>query len=340
MKKKLMIGMPLIGILVILFVIGCNRKIDNNKDISTQYNGELILRLADNHVKDYPTVRADIKFAELVEERTNGQIKIKVFSGGQLGDERAVIEQVQFGVIDLARTSISPLAEIDKKLGALMLPYLYRDREHMFAVLDGSLGDEFRNSLISNNIYGLAWYDAGARNFYNSKREIKSPEDMKDLKIRVQETELMMDLVSHLGAIPVPMVFGEVYGGIKAEVIQGGENNWPSYISTAHNKVAKYITIDEHIRVPELIVINKLIYDKLTKEQQQIIEECAKEAAVFQRDEWCKDEKKASEIAVQEGSVITILTPEERERFKAAVMPIYDDFESQKDIINQIINTR
>lgn len=317
-----------------LLLTSCSVKKENNLQ-----ENQIVLRLADNHVKDYPTVKADSLFAELVYERTEGQVKIVVYPEGQLGDEESVIEQVQFGVIDLARVSIAPLVDIDEGLGVLALPYLYRDKEHMFKVLEGELGDDFRKSLISNQIYGLAWYDAGARNFYNSIKEIKVPDDMKYLRIRVQEMDLMKDFVRNLGATPVPMVFSEVFGAIQTGIIDGAENNWPSYISTSHNAVAKYITIGDHIRIPELVIINKITYDRLEPKQKEIIEQCAKETAIYQREEMDKEEDKAREIAIENGSIITILTTAERSLFKDKALPIYESFESQKDIIDKIINT-
>lgn len=319
-----------------IFLNGCTYQ---NGGINANDN-QIILRLADNHVKDYPTVRADRLFAELVYERTNKQVKIIVYPEGQLGDEESVIEQVKFGVIDLARVSIAPLVEVDEKLGVLTLPYLYRDKEHMFKVLDSSLGDDFRQSLASNQIYGLAWYDAGARNFYNSVKEIRVPDDMKYLRIRVQEMDMMKDFVRNIGAIPVPLVFSEVIGAIQTGIIDGAENNWPSYVSTSHNLIAKYITIGDHIRIPELIIINKITYDRLSEEQQQIIEECAKEAAIYQREEMGKEVEKARETAIENGSIITTLTIAERELFKERALPIYESFKSQKDIIDKIINTK
>lgn len=325
-------------ILLSIFCILLNGCTFQNGNINTQED-QIILRLAENHVKEHPTVRADRMFANLVYERTKGNVKIIVYPEGQLGDEESVIEQVKFGVIDMARVSIAPLVKIDESFGVLALPYLYRDKEHMFKVLEGSLGDDFRHSLISNQMYGLTWYDAGARNFYNSIKEIKTPDDLKYLRIRVQEMDLMKDFVRNLGAIPVPLVFSEVFGAIQTGIIDGAENNWPSYVSTSHNMVARYITIGEHIRIPELVIINKTTYDRLTEQQQQIIEECAKEAALYQREEMEKEEERAREIAIENGSIITVLTPEEREKFKSRALFIYESFESQKDIIEQITNT-
>ena len=156
----------------------------------------------------------------------------------------------QFGGVDFARVSLSPLAEFVPKLNVLQMPYLYTGREHMWKVLEGPIGTDFMNSFGGSSLVPLSWYDAGARNFYSTAGPIESLDDMKGLKIRVQESELMMDTIQALGATPVPMAFGDVYSGLQTGEIDGAENNWPSYESTRHYEVAKYFTLDEHTRVP------------------------------------------------------------------------------------------
>jgi tripartite ATP-independent transporter DctP family solute receptor len=283
---------------------------------------QIVMRLAETHRADYPTTRGDMEFARLVNERTNGRIKIDVYHSSQLGEEKAVIEQVQFGAIDFTRVSISPLAAFAKQFDALQMPYLYRDADHMWKVLNGPIGEEFLQSIEKANFVGLCWYDSGARNFYNSKREIKSPADLKGLKIRVQQSELMMNMVAALGAIPTPMPFGEVYSALQTGVIDGAENNWPSYISTSHYEVAKYYTVDEHTRVPEITIGSKIVLDKLSKEDQAIIKKAAKDSMPYQIAEWKKEEKIAEEKARKAGCIITVL-PSNAE-FQAAMKPLYD----------------
>lgn len=304
----------------------------------TVSNEQIVLRLADTHNDGYVTVRADKEFARLVEEKTEGRIKIEVYPGAQLGDEKNSIEQTQFGAIDFVRTSISPLSEFNKDFGLLMLPYLYRDTEHMFKVLDGEIGDQFLSSLDSHNLIGLSWFDGGARNFYNSKKEITSVADLSGMKIRVQESKLMMDLVRALGASPTPMAFGDVYSALQTGVIDGAENNWPSILSTSHYEVAKYIVVDEHTRAPELILASKMTFDKISEQDQAIIKEAALEAARFQREEWAKEELAAEEAVVANGNVVTRL--ESNEEFQNAVQSIYAEFGAgYEDLIEKILNT-
>lgn len=341
MKKAMILLMC--AVLVVGLLAGCSS--NNPAPAETPGNDAaenaetIVLRLADTHNDGYVTVEADREFARLVEEKTEGRVKVEVYPGAVLGDEKATIEQAQFGAIDFVRTSISPLSEFNKELGILMLPYLYRDVDHMFNVLDGEIGDAFLESLEENNILGLTWFDGGARNFYNTKQEVKSVEDLKGMKIRVQESKLMMDLVTSLGAIPTPMAFGDVYSALQTGVIDGAENNWPSYFSTSHYEVAKYYTVDEHTRAPEVILISKMTFDKLSAEDQEAIKEAAREASLFQRVEWAKEEAAAEEAVVAKGAVITRL--ESNQEFQDAVQSMYAEFGAgYEDLVERIINTK
>lgn len=337
--KKIIMVIFFILTLVIGVLGGCTQNKEETNGKNTKSEIEVVLRLADVHNEGYPTVMADKEFARLVEEKTDGRIKVEVYPEGQLGDEKVVVEQVQFGAIDITRTSLSPLTEIQKKLSVLMLPYLYRDKEHMFTVLDGDIGQEFLEGLQEINMLGLAWYDSGARSFYNSKREINSVEDLKGLKIRVQQSELMFDLVDVLGASPTPMPFSEVYSAVQTGVIDGAENNWSSYLSTSHYKVAKYYTVDEHTRVPEMLLISKLTFDNLTQEDQEIIKEAAQKAAIFEREEWAKAEQEAEKKIIENGNIITRL--KSKEDFQDAVAPLYDKYGAEyKELIDRIIHTK
>ena len=301
----------------------------------------IVLKMADNHAADYPTVLGDMEFSRLVKEKSKGKLKVEVYSGGQLGSEETTIEQVQFGAIDLVRTSLSPLAKYNEKLNVLMLPYLYNSTEHMFKVLDGPIGDEFQTALIRNNMKGISWFDGGARNFYNTKKEIKKVSDLKGMKIRVQDNELMMDLISVLGASPTPMAFGEVYGALQTGVIDGAENNTPSYDSTSHFEVSKYFTLDGHIRVPEMILINNKKFNSLSDENKKIIIEAGKEASLKQRQFWAEREEKSLAKVKSGGVKITELSDEEKKEFQKAVEKLYIKFASQyMEIVNKIKATK
>ena len=282
----------------------------------------VVLRLAETHAADYPTTKGDYYFADLVKERTDGRITIEVYPSSQLGEEKPVIEQVQFGAIDFTRVSISPLSAFSPNFDALQMPYLYRSEEHMWKVLKSDIGRDFLDSLEPANFVGIGWFESGARSFYNSRREVKVPADLKGMKIRVQQADIMVNMVNALGAIATPMPFGEVYSALQTGVIDGAENNWPSYYSTSHYEVAKYYTIDAHTRVPEIIIASKISMDKLSKEDQEIIKQAAWDSMDYQRQQWADYVKVAEEKIRAAGNVITVIN--DNSAWQAAMQPMYD----------------
>lgn len=299
---------------------------------------EFVLTYAENQAEDYPTTQGAYKFAELVKERTQGKVEILINAGGSLGDEKTVIEQMQFGGVDFARVSLSPLAEYVPKLNVLQMPYLYTGPDHMWTVLEGQIGDDFLGSFENSSLVPLSWYDAGARNFYTTGKPIERLEDMKGLNIRVQESGLMEDTIEALGAVPVPMAFGEVYSALQTGDIDGAENNWPSYESTRHYEVSRYYTIDEHTRVPELQLIAQSTWDKLPSEYQEVIRQCAEESARYERRLWKEREATSEKKIRQAGCVVIELDPREKARFQEAVMPMYEKYcADYVDIIDAIV---
>ena len=358
---KRMVSIVIAAMMLLTLFVGCGKAVENEpaktepvKTEATKAEAtkeeapapkpdvkQIVLRLAEIHPKGYPTELGDEEFARLVEEKTEGRIKVEVYFGAQLGQEKAVIEQVQFGAIDFARISVSPVAEFAKELNVLTLPYIYRDREHMWKVLDGPLGDEFLKSVEKAKMIGLNWYDAGARSFYNSKREIKSVADLKGLKIRVQEQKLMMGMITALGASPTPMPMGDVYSALQTGVIDGAENNWPSYISASHFEVAKFYTVDGHTMVPEITVASKITMDKISAGDQELIKQAAKEAIAFQKEKWIAQEKSDEEKAKSAGCTVTYLDAATVTEFQKAVAPLYDEVGADyKDLIKKIQETK
>ena len=295
------------------------------KATETASKETIVLRLAETQTETYPATMGAIEFARLVEERTDGRIKIEVFTGGQLGgDEQAILEQVQFGAIDFTRANFAPMTEFAPILNLLQMPYLFTDADHMHKVIDSEIGTELLSSVEAGNFVGLALYDAGTRNFYNSVRPIKTVEDMKGLKIRTTQSQLIVDMVEALGASATPMAFGEVYSSLQTGVIDGAENNWVSYDQNSHYEVAKYIPLDGHTAPPEILVCSKMVFDKLSPEDQQILRECAKESELWEREKYDEIENKSMEHVIAEGSEVTEL--EDREGFVKAVEPLYEKY--------------
>ena len=294
-------------------------------------------RLAETHPADYPTNKGNLEFARLVKEKTNGRVIIEVYDSKQLGEEVDVIEQVQFGAIDFMRVSLGPLAEFAPELNVLSLPYIYASSDHMWKVLNSEIGDDMLASIYDSGFIGLGWFDGGARSFYNSVRPIEKLEDMEGLKFRVMENEMFIDMCEALGAVATPMPYGEVYSAIQTGVIDGAENNWPSYDTSSHFEVAKYYTLDEHLRVPEILVASKAIEDKVTPEELALIKEAAKESQSYQIELWVAKEKESEEKIVAAGNEITYLTAEEKQRFADCMAPIYEKYASDYlDIIEEI----
>lgn len=300
---------------------------------------EYVFSYAENQEADYPTTLGGQYFADLVEERTDGRIRILIQHSGVRGAETEVAEQLKYGGVDFARLSLSELTGYIEELNVLYLPYLYEDSAHMWKVLDGKIGDRFLNLVSETELIGLSWYDAGARNFYTTEKPIRALEDIAGLQIRVQESDMMADVVECLGGVPYKQEYAEVYALLERGVVQGAENNWPSYESKQHYEVARYYTIDEHTRVPEIQVCSRHTWEKLSAEDQQIILECARESAIYQRELWTEREKQSRETAIAGGTTVIELPAEEKEKFREAVEPVYKKYCGQyTELIEEIID--
>lgn len=327
-------------LVLVLTLSGCGQKTQEVKPEEKPQESEpkqetMVLKLAEVQPEDYPTTIGDKEMARIVEEKTNGRIKIDVYAGGQLGDEKSVIEAVQLGGIDFARINSQPLSEFSKPLQVFSLPYLFDNEDHFWKVMNGPVGQEILDGFEKDKMIGLTYYDNGSRSFYNSKREVKVPADMKGMKIRVQQSELMVGLVECLGASATPMPFGEVYSALQTGVIDGAENNYPSFYTTSHYEVAKYFTLDHHTRVPEVVIASKVLWDKLSEEDRTIIKEAAIASQEVQRKAWKDYEKMAEEKIIAHGNVITEV--EDLKAWQDAMAPLYERYGSEyKELMERI----
>ena len=299
-KRNLVIAVAVLFALA-GFIAGCG---GGQKAADKPAQPQLVLKLGETHPPDYPTTLGDKKFAELVTERTKGRIKVEVYPSSQLGEEKAVIEQVQLGAIAFTRVSSAPMAEFNKPLGVFSLPYIFDSNEHMWKFLNGPDGQKLLDGLSASKFIGLCYYDPGARSFYSTK-PIKELADLKGLKIRVQQNKINMDLMQAIGASATPMPYGQVFSSLQTGVIDGAENNFPSYLTSNHYQVAKYFLVDQHQRVPEVLVMSKVVWDKLSDEDKKIIKQAAVDAVATQRDLWSKFEKEAEEKVKAAGSTVT-----------------------------------
>ena len=286
-------------------------------------NGDaMVLRLASNHTEDFVTSLACIRFAELVEEKTGGQIKVECYFNAVLGEEKATIEQAQFGGIDLVRVNVSPLAEFVDDYNAILFPYIFESSEHFWKAMDSEeVGKAMLHSqaMLDNNLYGLCFYDNGTRNFFFSEADVHGPADLEGLTVRVQESSLMLGMVEAMGANPTAMAASELYSALQTGVIDGAENNLPWYLSMSLNEVAPKIVMDEHNRSADDLVISKATMDKLTDEQMQAIQEAADESSLYQRELWTQSEEESIAECEEKGCTIYTPTDEERQQFMDSV---------------------
>lgn len=299
---------------------------------------DLILRYAENQPEDYPTTEAAYAFAELVNQCTGGRVAVRVYSGGVLGSETSIVEQMEYGGIDFSRISIMTLGEFVPEVYTLQLPFLYESDEHMWRVLDGDIGESFLHSIDSRiGLTGLAWFGAGVRHFYTTSR-ITGLDDLRGLRIRVAESSLMEDLIRNLGAEPVRLAYDDVYSALAQRTIDGAENNWPSYDFTGHYEVARYMLLDGHTRIPELLLASSETMDKLEAldpEFPALVRDCARQAGLLERRLW-QEAETASEAKMRAAGVtVTTLGEAELERFRAAAAPLYEIY-GRKDLVEQI----
>ncbi len=278
-------------------------------------------RAADTQTEDYPTVQALRFMSGIIAERSGGRDQIRVFHSRQLGEEKETIEQTRAGAIDLNRTNGALIGNFVPAMNVLAMPFLFRSIEHLQKVLDGPIGNEILNSFEPYGFVGLAFYDSGARSIYNSVRPVRTIADMKGLRLRVQQSELMSDMVTALGAEPVALPYGQVITGLATRLIDGAENNWPSFVTTDHYKFAGYYTLTEHTMSPEVLVMSRKAWENLSANDQKIFREAALQSNLFMREKWKDLEQHSRRLA--EAAGVTIVSDFDRKPFEAAMAGIY-----------------
>ncbi|RJF79437.1 TRAP transporter substrate-binding protein [Azospirillum cavernae] len=281
-------------------------------------------RSADVHPADYPTVEAVKQMGRALAEKTGGKMNIRVFPSGALGTEKDTIEQLKLGGLDMMRINVGALNSVVPETLVTVLPFIFRDTAHMRNVLDGPIGEDILKAMEAQGLIGLAFYDSGSRSFYTAKKPIKSLEDFKGLKIRVQPSELFVGMVNALGANPTPMPYGEVYTALKTGIVDGAENNWPSYESSRHFEAARYYSLTEHSLAPEVLVFSKPIWDRLSKDDQALIRKAAKDSVPYMRKLW--DEREINSRKLVEAGGAQITTIANKQELIDAMKPVYEKF--------------
>lgn len=300
-----------------------------------QETPDMVLRLSEDQSPDFPTTQGCQKFADLVYERTNGRIKIEVYDSGTLGGTTAVAEQLQYGAIDLLRGGAAPLAQFSPTLNVFSLPFLFTSTENDYKCLDSELAQDILKMEDSEGLIGLAYYTGGARCFYSSQ-PITCLADLAGMDIRVQESEIMMGMIDALGANPTPTAYAEVYSALQTGVVDAAENGIGAYVSTAHCEVAPYLMLDNHVFTPDMLVMSRQVWDRLSPEDQQIFMEAAYDSVVYEREVYEAYEAEALKKALDSGVTVYELTDDQLQEFIDATAGMPEKYCSQYiDIVNQ-----
>jgi len=289
---------------------------------------KIVLKASDVHPAGYPTVAAVESMGKKLEQASNGRLSIAMYPSMQLGGEKEAIEQAQVGAIAFARVSVGALGPVVDDLNVFNLPYVFRNTAHMQQVIDGPIGQELLDKVTSSGkgLVGLAWMDAGARNFYDTKKPIRNIADLKGQKIRVMGNPMFVEMANAMGANGVPMGYDQVFTSLQTGVIDGAENNPPSFVFDNHYQVAKYYTVDEHLIVPEMLIISKKTFDQLTPDEQASIKKFARDAQFEERKLWASYEQQAMDKANNAGIQIIQISDADKKAFQDAVKPVWDKY--------------
>jgi len=289
---------------------------------------KMVIKAADVHPPGYPNVVAIENLGKKLEKETNGRLTLQMYPSMQLGGEKEAIEQAQVGAIAFARVSVGALGPVVDELNVFNLPYVFRDTAHAQKVMDGDIGKELLDKVTNSGrgIIGLCWMDAGARSFYNTKKPINTMADLKGMKFRVMGNPMFVDMANSMGGNGVAMGYDQVFNALQTGVIDGAENNPPSFVFDNHFQVAKYLTVDEHLIVPEMLVMSKKVFDQMSKEEQADLLKFAREAQFDERKLWEAYEKQAMDKAKAAGIQIVHLPDAEKKKMQEAVKPVWDKY--------------
>jgi tripartite ATP-independent transporter DctP family solute receptor len=320
------------GLLTLLLMLGAGYV------PSAVAQSNLVLKATDVHPLGYPTVEAVVRMSKKLEVATKGRISIQMYPSMQLGGEKEMIEQAQVGALQIARISVGPMGPIVPELNVFNLPFMFRDNAHMEKVIDGEIGTELLTKLSDHptaGLIGLCWMNAGTRNVYNSKHPVNSVADLKGLKIRMMGNPVFVDTMNSLGGNGISMGFDQLVSALQTGVVDGAENNEPSYATGQHYRHAKYYSMTGHLMIPEILVFSKKAWAALSKEDQDLIMKVAKEAQQEQRGLWYEMEKKSLAQMKDAGAQVNDVA--DRKPFQAAVKPVWEKYGAQHAALIQRI---
>lgn len=294
-----------------------------------------VIKLASTLPMSHPVSKALVFLANRVKKESGGKLKIEIYPSGQLGSEREALELLQIGSIGMTKVSAAALESFDPAFKAVDMPYIFTSNEQRFRVLDSQLGKQLLLGAQKFWLRGLCYYDAGSRSFYTVNKPVRTPADLKGLKIRVQNSDIAVEMIRDLGAAATPIPFGELYSALQQGVVDGAENNPPSLYFSRQYEVVKYYTLDEHTAIPDVLLISTILWNRLTPQEHQWIQEAADSSAAYQREIWARLSQESLDKMKQAG--VTVIRPD-KSAFVKKVQPLYDQFKEEDPKLDSMIN--
>ncbi|MFK7885388.1 MAG: TRAP transporter substrate-binding protein [Gammaproteobacteria bacterium] len=277
---------------------------------------EKVLTLAHGLDEGHTVHKAMVLMGERLDEYSGGTMQISIYSGGQLGSERETLELLQIGSLAMTKVSASPLEGFVPTLKLFSIPYIFKDRDHHLRVLDSQIGEQLLDSLQAARLKGLGYYDAGSRSFYTNTRPVETPADLEGLKIRVMKSQTSVQMVAELGGSPTPISLGEIYTALQQGVVDGAENNPPTFHRMRHYEAAGFYSLDEHTFVPDVLLMSKRFWGDLSEQEQGWLKRAVRESVEYQRDLWQAETEQSIEAVKSAGVVVTY---PDKAPFRAAV---------------------
>jgi tripartite ATP-independent transporter DctP family solute receptor len=291
--------------------------------IATGTAGAREFRAADIQEENYPTVQALRVMNQLVTQRSDLRHSIRVFHSRQLGEESQTVEQTRVGAIDINRINVGAIGNVAPVLNVLALPFLFRSVDHLYRIIDGPIGAEILAAVEPYGFVGLTFYDSGARSIYTARRPVRTLDDLRGQRIRIQQSDLMEKMIKALGGAPISLPYGQIGTALTASLVDGAENNWPSYITAGHFKAAPFYTVTEHTMGPEIVIMSRRAWDELSSEDRAIFREAARDSTRYMREQWLSWEQQSRKHAVDAG--VTIIDAVDRKAFEAATAPLRNE---------------
>lgn len=319
----------LITLFCLIFALASCKKESNTK----------VLNLAHNLPQTHPVHLGILEFQKALENNSKGALKVKIFPDGQLGSEREVLELLQIGSVGATKVSAATLSNFVPEYNILGIPYLFREKQHLFDVLEGPIGKSILEKGSKFWLRGLCYYDAGSRSFYTSEKAIRTPDDLKGLKIRVMNNQMAINMVNSMGGSATPLSYSELYTAMQQGVVDGAENNPPSFVSSNHYEISKYYTLDQHSFVPDVLLIGTKYWDKLSEEEKIWVQGAADMSAQAQKKFWNDSVDKSMKIAKEAG--VEVIIPDKSlfaEKSKSVVQEFVKKYPEMAPIVNEIKN--